>query len=259
MIRPRLLSILLLTAAACGGSGSSKDAPGDGGDAAPETGGDQREAPDDTGADAADAAVATDAGDATVAATCEGAAAVSVCGCGCCGGVAMSAVCYFPALGQTASAIPDPRPANCATVGCSAGVRHVCCADPGPAPAGADAGNASYCARDPGTNLPRIQVTKTDGATCTTISLQGPGAGGAAVPQPIAGWTFENGTRGPCAGSATPTYAIGALGSVALRATPAPGHVDVHLAVFFDAASGVPDAIRFDVADLTLSVSSCAP
>jgi hypothetical protein len=262
MVRASIVSMLVLSAAACGGKTVS-NTPADGGDAAIEVAVDRPVVPDATGADELSDTASADMlapGDGALAATCEGAAAVNVCGCGCCG-QPQSTVCYFPALGDSAGAIPDPRPSNCATVGCSAGVRHVCCADPGAPPSIGDAGNDGYCARDPATNLPRIQVTRTEGTTCTTITLRGPTSVDASTAQPIPGWMFESGTRGPCVadGSAARDTAIGALGHVAFRPSPAPGHIDAHLSVFFDATSGVADTVRFDFGDLPLSLSNCAP
>lgn len=69
----------------------------------------------------------------------------TACGCGCCTGSATSTSCYFPSLGETTSDIRSKDEAvkssvNCELAGCSAGVRHVCCAPAEPeAP-----GSASY-------------------------------------------------------------------------------------------------------------------
>src|SRR5215471_1476949 len=61
---------------------------------------------------------------------------LDVCGCGCCGGMAQYRACYYPALGESRDAIPNPvpTPQECATTGCASGVRHICCADPGATP-----------------------------------------------------------------------------------------------------------------------------
>src|SRR4051812_42390426 len=175
--------------------GAAADAPADadapaGADA--HAGGDARADADtsgDSGADADD-----DAG--SIAFSCVNAPVANVCGCGCCGGQPMSTTCYYPALGQLAGGIPDPRPSDCSAVGCSAGVRHICCVDPGPPPPPGDAGSgASYCAYDPATDLPRIIVERRDGQSCLSVRLAGrdvpPPASGAA---PIPGWVMEGAT-----------------------------------------------------------------
>lgn len=233
------------------------DAQPGGGDASAEASSDHAVGPADAVADAADAV--TDAADAGSAA-CQGAAVVDVCGCGCCG-APMSTVCYFPARGESAATIPDPRPPSCAAVGCSAGVRHLCCADPGPPAAGADAGSAGLCAWETPTNALRVGFTKAEGATCTTVMLIASGPLDAAPPtDPVAGWRFESGSRGACDGSGAPIPVIGALGSIFLN-EPASGHVIVHLAVFFDAGSGVAASVRLDAADVAISMNTtgCTP
>jgi hypothetical protein len=128
----------------------------------------------------------------------------------------------------------------------------------GSAPAGNDGGDATTCAYDPATDLPRVRLTKVEGTVCTKISLVGPNAGPPSPTDPIPGWKFESGTRGPCDGSGTPADAIGAFGTAALGG-PSPGHVDIHLAVFFDPSASAVSAVRVDVQDLTLSISACSP
>jgi hypothetical protein len=61
---------------------------------------------------------------------CDG--AYDVCGCGCCGGEAMSAGCYYPERGDVLATIKADDQAfamspRCATEGCSSGVRVLCC------------------------------------------------------------------------------------------------------------------------------------
>jgi hypothetical protein len=177
---------------------------------------------------------------------------VDVCGCGCCG-QPMGRACWYPARGESAAGIPDPRPANCATVGCSAGVRHLCCADPGPA-----AGNpGSYCARDLATALERYAIVRRDGASCVQVvvaRVNQPGALPVAAPP---GWSVR-GERGPCDQPGAREPAIGALGTFAVDGAFQNMRFDLHAALFFGDASGVAQAIRLDVDDLALS-PGCGP
>jgi hypothetical protein len=130
-------------------------------------------------------------------------------------------------------------------IGCSAGIRHLCCADPGPQP-----GVAAICAYNTSEeDYPRWQITRRDGAVCTTLEssldpngdlIVGPGLTGAR------GW------RGPCDG-ATMEYAIGGLGTVTwspLTHIDGSTHRDIHVALFFDSGSGVADVVRIDADDV---------
>lgn len=177
---------------------------------------------------------------------------VDVCGCGCCGGGPMNARCYYPQLGQSPTQIPNPMPdANaCATVGCSAGLRHMCCADPG-TPA---SGSATYCARDLATDLERYTVTKKDGATCAGFALQGLTS---PTDFPITTssqlWVGQ-GTRGACDGSTPVMQAIGGLGQISFAPTQAGSAFDVHVTIFYaDPSTGAPIAERFDVDELAVA------
>lgn len=53
------------------------------------------------------------------------------CGCGCCGGTEPIDVCVRASAGETLSSVRgdpvQPTPAQCATVGCSLGLRYLCC------------------------------------------------------------------------------------------------------------------------------------
>jgi hypothetical protein len=172
-----------------------------------------------------------------------------------------STACYYPSLGQARSSIADPHPSNCATVGCSLGVRYLCCADPGPAPS-PDAGGARLCAYDPGTDASRIIIVKTDGATCTTLGLVGGGGGTASFTavSTSAGWTVERATRGPCDGSTAAALAAGAIGTatvVTSTGAPTPPRVSAHVAIFFDDGSGTATPVRLDGDDLGLDPSGC--
>jgi hypothetical protein len=174
-------------------------------------------------------------------------APVNVCGCGCCG-EAMGRACYYPALGESRETVPNPipPPQNCAAAGCSFGVRHLCCADPG-----AQIGVVTLCAYNTSDeDYPRFQVTKRDGAVCTTleIALSAFGAPilGPGLTDRASAW------RGPCDGTTTQN-AIGGLGSV----TPSPlthadgnSRRDIHVALFFDSGTGIAEAVRIDADDV---------
>src|SRR4029079_2607747 len=94
-------------------------------------------------------------------------------------------------------------------------------------------------------DLPRFTITRRDGPTCTTLEL-----GGTAAILPITGppgRTNVNAWRAPCDGSAARVNAIGGLGKVTPGTSgtllPFPRY-DVHVVLFFDAGSGVADAVR---------------
>jgi hypothetical protein len=208
--------------------------------------------PADAGRDAAlDAAVDT------VAAMCPaGAAPVDVCGCGCCGAGAMARACYYPSLGESREAIPNPipPPSTCANAGCSYGLRHVCCGDPGP-----DPGPRTVCAID--TSIEdgaRFTVTRRDGDVCTTLEL-GSLTDRLAIAGPP-GYADTNAWRAPCDGSTPPVYAIGGLGRVTPGTSgtllPFPRY-DVHVVLFFDTGTGVAEAVRIDQDEVAVA-SRCA-
>jgi hypothetical protein len=187
--------------------------------------------------------------DATVGVCPAAVVPLDVCGCGCCGGEAPMGACYYPSLGESRDAIPNPMPtpAECANDGCIEGSRYVCCADPGPAPA-----HGTICAFDTSLeDLPRFTVTERDGDVCTTLEI------GGTVPRfristPPA-YAGTNGWRGPCDKSTAPVWAIGGLGQVTPGRSgtllPFP-RCDVHVALFFDSGSGVADVVRIDRDDV---------
>jgi hypothetical protein len=193
-----------------------------------------------------------DMGPADAGAACPAnAPALNVCGCGCCGAAPMGHACYYPVRGESVSTIPNPMPspASCAAVGCSFGLRYVCCAEPG-APA---APTATYCSRDLATNLERYVVIKTEGAVCTQFQLDGYTSPSAFPISASPGFSVARATMGPCDGSAPAAYAIGGLGSIDFRRAPASSNLDVHVTLFFDGASGTANAVGLDVDGLTIS------
>jgi len=202
---------------------------------------------------AADAGLDTSA-DAGPAICPVGVAPVDVCGCGCCGGVAETRTCYYPSRGETRDAIPNPIPApqECALVGCTEGWRHICCADPGP-----DLSLPTICGIDTSIeDLPRFTITRRDGPTCTTLEL-----GGTAAILPITGppgRTNANAWRAPCDGSGARVSAIGGLGKVTPGTSgtllPFPRY-DVHVVLFFDAGSGVADAVHIDHDEVAIAAA----
>jgi hypothetical protein len=155
----------------------------------------------------------------------------------------MGRACYYPSRGETREEIPNPPGQSCAMAGCSYGVRHICCADPGP-----DLSQPSICAIDTSIeDLSRFTITRRDGDMCTTLEL-----GGAAPILPITGppgRANANAWRAPCDGSDAPRFAVGGLGTVAPGTSgtllPFPRY-DVHVVLFFDSGTGVADAVRID-------------
>jgi hypothetical protein len=182
---------------------------------------------------------------------------LDVCGCGCCGGVAGTEACYYTSLGQMRDTIPNPMPTpqECATNGCSEGVRYLCCADPGVQ----QTPTAIFCATNTsGEDLPLFSFTKRDAEACTTIQI-----GLASGSLPLVSTPFGPGVasawRGPCGGSAR-TYPIGGLGSVTARPRrpgDASTHYDVHVALFFHGGTGIADVSRIDVDDIAVA-PACA-
>jgi hypothetical protein len=257
--RPRRLASLafggVFALAACHRSPVGNAALPTGRDAAADVG---ATAPADAGGDASqdqtramDASPSTTAPDALGGGVCPaGVGPVIDCGCGCCGPTPESTACYYPVLGQSPATIvgPMPTPGQCATAGCSWGVRDVCCAGP-EQPQPAD----GYCGADTsGEDLPAFTITRRDGDTCTTLELWA-----ANKPQlPISGppgFAVMWGTREPCSGGPPSATAIGGLGSVNPSPGPAgqvPSRYDVHLVLFFDNGTGTADAVRLDAADV---------
>ena len=181
-------------------------------------------------------------GDAATAACPAGIAPLDVCGCGCCG-EAMGRVCYYPSRGETREEIPNPPGQNCAMAGCSYGVRHICCADPGP-----QVSQAPICAMDTSIeDLPRFTITRRDGDVCTVLELSSISNILQITGPP--GYPFANAWRARCDGSDTPQFAIGGLGTISPGTSgtllPFP-RFDVRVVLFFDRGSGVADAVRID-------------
>jgi hypothetical protein len=198
--------------------------------------------------DVSDVAPSSSAPDALGGGMCPaGVGPVIDCGCGCCGATPQGTACYYPVLGQSAETIvgPKPTPGQCATAGCSFGVRDICCAGPDqPQP------SDGYCGADTTVeDLPRFTITRHDGDTCTTLELWAENKPQLPISGPP-GYAVMWGTRGPCSGATPPATAIGGLGSV----DPSPGSAgtvpsryDVHVILFFDNGSGTADAVRLDV------------
>lgn len=183
-----------------------------------------------------DASATADAGIACPA----NAPTLDICDCGCCG-PPQHRSCYYPALGESVSTIPNPPPpGNCNLAGCSAGVRYICCADPG-TPA---APTASYCLWITRGAEIGYKVMKREGDTCTSIDVGAlanrPTNISAPDALPVAG---ERNT--PCDFGPKPTPAAGGLGSIGAGAAGGIS-IDVHAVLFFETATGV-ESERFDV------------
>jgi hypothetical protein len=234
-------------------------------DAARDAGGDARaDAASEARPDAPVDAAGRDApGDASVQdarpdvpAVCPaGVAPVDVCGCGCCG-PPQSVTCYYPANGESADSIPNPVPASCANVGCSSGVRHLCCLDPGRGPAG------NICVGDQSIeDLLRYVIVSRDGAVCTTLELWL----NVAAQLPIwsdSGWAAMFGRRGPCDGSSPAAQAIGAAGTLsvhALEVGSAVQLVGIHAALFFDDGDGIATPVRLDADSVAVLPTATTP
>lgn len=185
-----------------------------------------------------------------------GVAVLDICGCGCCGGQPGAISCYYPALGQTRDAIPNPVPPSCAAAGCAFGGRHLCCADPGQT-----ASTAVYCAKDSTSeDYPSFTVSKRDGAVCTDVVFSLESTVSQALFPISSSWgRIESTSSGPCDGSGSSSAAIGGLGTIIRDDTGADGltHLSMHLALFFDSGAGAAGSVRFDVADVVLG--NCSP
>jgi hypothetical protein len=178
-------------------------------------------------------------GDAATAACPAGIAPLDVCGCGCCG-EAMGRACYYPSRGETREEIPNPAGQNCATVGCSYGLRHICCADPGP-----EVSQAAICAIDTSIeDLSRFTITRRDGDVCTTLELSTTSNILQITGPP--GYPFANAWRARCDGSDMRTFAIGGLGTVTPGTLLPVPRFDVHVVLFFDRGTGVAESVRID-------------
>jgi hypothetical protein len=166
--------------------------------------------------------------------------------------------CYYPSRGETVASIPNPKPSPeaCATVGCSAGKRYLCCADPGPLPSG----SATYCLHDMATAIDRYAFSKRDGGTCTSFLLEAYTSPNDLPLDTPPGFGVSRAQRRPCDDSAALSAAIGGQGEVRLIQPAGPGaRFDVHVALFFDGGSGAAIAERFDVDGLEFSPMPCLP
>lgn len=189
------------------------------------------------------------------AASCEG--PYRACGCGCCGGQAITPTCVYPtAGGDLASIIAEDERASqspqCAAAGCSAGVDYVCCEPPPPI-----ADQALYVATVTIGGLNRLELRKEIGV-CTNLVLVQASAAPADLPlQTPAGWAPElaRSRHLPCSASSLGPKAIGAIGTLGLRVLGNACVLDAHLALFF--ANSVQDVQveRFDVDALPVNLS----
>ncbi|HWA73401.1 MAG TPA: hypothetical protein VG937_13740 [Polyangiaceae bacterium] len=187
------------------------------------------------------------------------------CGCGCCvGGPAPQVRCYYPEAGddldqliaEDQAAAQNP---NCAQAGCSAGIRHACCVrgagDPG--------STGTYTALYTPTAVDRIAVMKqgTNGH-CARVGIVTPSSSSTnrtytslELPVPAAptlAWGFESASDALCSMSAIPPSAIGAIGSLKLRAVGDACVIDIHLTAFFDRNGGI-EGVDFDADGIPLS------
>jgi hypothetical protein len=236
------------------GAAGPRDAGGDGTDALGEAGPDVRA--DGPGRDTSTDGAGRDAPADAPAAICPaGVAPVDVCGCGCCG-PPQTTTCYYPANGESANSIPNPVPASCANVGCSSGVRHLCCLDPGRGPA------SNICVGDKSIeDLLRYVIVSRDGAVCTTLELR------FNVPAQLpirsnSGWSAQFGSRGPCDGSSPAAPAIGAAGILTVAAQGLGSGVElvgIHAALFFDDGDGTATPVRLDADSVAVQTTTPCP
>jgi hypothetical protein len=169
--------------------------------------------------------------------------------------------CYYPEAGDELSEIvaADRKRAespDCSSAGCSSGLRYACCLRGSPDPAGA----ATYSAQYVPTALDRIHITKTgNDGRCGRLSFVMPAfASGPYVsvtfPDRPAGarWGLDQSYEMPCSMSALTPAAMGAIGSLQMRASAGACVVDVHITAFF-ARNGDVQPVRFDADGLTLA------
>jgi hypothetical protein len=173
----------------------------------------------------------------------------SACGCGCCSGAPKDLGCYYPSLGETLAAITAQDQAvknglNCNTVGCAAGVRYVCCAEPAAeSPSGATYTSEAYAG-----GLDHVTISKS-GVDCATVSFARPMAGGNAtlkISTPPS-WGVTSAGFGACGDGGAAAQAKGAVGTFALRASGSQCVADLHASLFAFAADGTVESTRLDM------------
>jgi hypothetical protein len=244
-----LVAFFLLLAV--GTPGCSRPLPALGRDASPA-------APDGAAPDGGPSIIEMDAASEHGPSACPaGAPTLDVCGCGCCGPV-MGRGCYYPSRGETAASIPNPMPSPeaCATAGCSAGKRYLCCGDPGPL----SGGTATYCLNDMATAIDRYVFNKREAGICTSFLLEAYTSPNDLPLVTPPSFGVARAQRRPCDGSVAPATAIGGLGDVRLtQAAGTRARFDVHVALFFDGGSGAAIVERFDIDGLEFSATSCQP
>jgi hypothetical protein len=197
---------------------------------------------------------------APAAGACSG--SYEACGCGCCGGVTSSPLCYYPSAGDSLSAIiaADQTVAGsstCSLAGCALGQHYLCCAEASAEPAGSAQYTAQYTVG--GYDRVGLSKTSTDG-NCLSLKLVNSGPSGAnstklRVSTP-SNWTIEGAiSASPCASSTPVTQAIGAQGTVSFSPSgTASCAISAHLTVFFVATTDSPvTTMRIDADTVLIS------
>jgi len=185
--------------------------------------------------------------DTSTVAACTG--DYTACGCGCCGGVQSTLKCYYPSLGETIAAITAQDQAtkdatNCDLVGCSMGIRYVCCAEPAPdSPAG-----VTYEATGYSGGLEHVTISKS-GTDCATLSFARPMTGTSSslkITMPSS-WGVAGSAVGSCGGTSATDQAKGGVGTFVLRASGTDCVADLHATLFAFTADGAVKTSRLDV------------
>jgi hypothetical protein len=140
---------------------------------------------------------------------------------------------------------------GCAAAGCTLGFDYYCCEPPPPQAEEATYETSVYIG---GYN--RLGLHKMGALNCSTLALVSPELGGEELPVELpTRWGIEQITRLPCTSSAIGPRAIGAIGTVSLRASGDGCVVDAHVTAFFVNAEGEVDAERFDAEGVPVNPS----
>jgi hypothetical protein len=189
----------------------------------------------------------------STAAACTG--EYNACGCGCCGGVQPTVQCYYPSLGETIAAITVQDQAtknatNCELVGCSMGIRHVCCAEPAlESPAG-----VNYAASGYSGGLEHVTISKS-GSECATLHFAKPitaSSSALKITMPSS-WGVAGSAAGTCGGASATDQAKGGVGTFVLRASGGDCVADLHVTLFAFTTDGTVKASRMDVDGLVVT------
>lgn len=178
------------------------------------------------------------------------------CGCGCC--AATVPACYYPELGESRAAVEMADKAaavnleQCMKAGCTAGKYYQCCEGLPPESARRYGVSLAFG------GLNHLIISKFT-EYCSSLGLAQPLAKTNDFPLKLPqGWDIQQLQRAPCDSGETKANAIGALGTVALRAEGEKCVVDAHFTAFFaDQNSVEGERFDFDGYPLDMGLAFC--